>query len=293
MSTFRRTNSGLNNQHLFFNVDYILFLEGGSNSYNKLEVYANKYNSETEDIIFWRNIFGEFVKDKKIKFKSIGSKKTIKEIASDIISGEIKTIILAMDNEFDEILNKRIEHPQIYYTYGYSWENDVWNENVISYVIEEITAIKMENDDITLNFQQFTENIKVAVNADGYFFEKGNSFFPRPSGYLFCVDCKPVDLPLIKIVDIKARLNTKGIDESIANEFGDKHSIETLKFCYGHLLADYSCQLIMHYIKKRHSLQSIPKDIIYRIGINKYFQKSFKGGEIYEYYLNQFKKNVA
>lgn len=293
MSTFKRTNSGLNNQHLFFDVDLILFLEGGSTSYNKLEVYENKYNSETEDIIFWRNIFGEFVSDKKIKFKSVGSKKTIKEIATDIINGEIKTIILAMDNEFDELLNQTIDHPHIYYTYGYSWENDVWNENVINYVIEEITAVKIENEDININFQQFTENIKVAVNADGYLFEQGSSFFPRPSGYLFCVDCKPVDLPIIKTEDINSRLNLKGIDESIANEYGLKHSIQTLKFCYGHLLADYSCQLIMHYIKKRHSLSNISKDIIYRIGINKYFQNSFKNGEIYEYYVSQFQKNVA
>lgn len=42
MSAFTRTISGSNNQHLFHNVDLIVFLEGGSVSYNKQEVYAGK-----------------------------------------------------------------------------------------------------------------------------------------------------------------------------------------------------------------------------------------------------------
>ena len=293
MSVFRRTLSGINNQHLFYNVDLIVFLEGGSTSYTKLEVYADKYNTETEDIIFWRNIFGKFATDKKIKFKSIGSKTTIKDIAIDIVDGNLKTVIVAMDNEFDEIFNQRLEHPNIFYTHGYSWENDVWNYNVIKGVIEELTAIKIESNDIELNFKQFLVKMKLAVYADGYMFKKSNSFFPRKTGYMFCVDCTPVDLPLVKHLDLEAKFVSKGLKKSTVYSFGKKHSIETLKYCYGHLLADYCCQLIIHYIKKRHSLTTISKDIIYRMGINKYFLISFANTPIYEYYECQFKKNGA
>jgi len=51
MSGFKRTISGLSNQHLFFDVDLIVFVEGGR-SFNKEEVYVNKYTEETEDVIF-------------------------------------------------------------------------------------------------------------------------------------------------------------------------------------------------------------------------------------------------
>lgn len=293
MSSFQRTSSGLNNQHLFYNVDFIVFLEGGSSSYNKIEVYAGKYSSETEDIIFWQNIFNKFMCGKKIKFKSIGSKSTIKEIVVDIIAGKLKTVMVAMDNEFDEILRNRINHPNVYYTHGYSWENDVWNQHVIKSVIKELTAIEIENSDIDENFSDFLSKMKTAVNADGYLFKRNSSFFPRKTGYMFCVECAPIDLPHIKEIDLNSKLAAKGINRANVNSFGRRHSIDTLKFCYGHLLADYCCQLVTHYIKKRHSLTTISKDIIYRMGINKFFQLFFDSGQIYDYYETQFKKNEA
>jgi hypothetical protein len=293
MSGFKRTTSGLNNQHLFHNVDLIIFLEGGNKSFTKVEVLAGNFHEETEDVIFWRNIFGKFITDKKIKFKSIGSKKTIKDIAIDIVDGKLKTILVAMDNEFDEILKQRIEHPQVYYTHGYSWENDIWNHHVIKSVIEELTAIEIVNNDIEINLSDFLTKIKAGVNADGYLFKKGSSFFPRKTGYFFCVECAPADLPYVKIADLNARLISKGLQRSTVNSFGRRHSIDTLKFCYGHLLADYCCQVIMHYIKKRHSLPNISKDIIYRMGINKFFRTSFDDGQIFNHYELLFQKNEA
>jgi len=293
MSSFKRTLSGLKNQYLFYNVDLIVFLEGGKISYNKEQVYLDKYTAETEDIIFWKNIFSKFQSNKKIKFKSVGSKTTIKEIAFDIINGNIKTIIVAMDNEFDEILNQRIKHPNVLYTYGYSWENDVWNEKVIKTVIQELTAVSIDNNDIEANWLEFIEKMKLAVYADGYLFKKQSSFFPRQTGYMFCVDCNPVDIPSIKESEIERKILEKGITPRKAKLFGKKHSIDTTKYCFGHFLADYSCQLIIHYIKKRHSLSNISKEIIYRMGINKYFETSFHNGPIFDHYKEQLEKNVA
>jgi hypothetical protein len=179
MSNFRRTINGLNNQHLFHNVDIIVFVEGGDKSYNKDEVYSGLFHSETEDIIFWKNLFAIFNSGKKVKFKSVGSKTTIKEILLDIVDGKLQTVMVAMDNEFDEILKKRVSHPNVFYTYGYSWENDAWNEIVIKSIIEELTAVKIENDDVKINFNSFLKSLKIAVYADGYLFKKSSSFFPR------------------------------------------------------------------------------------------------------------------
>ncbi len=290
---FRRTTSGLNNQHLFHNVDLVVFVEGGKLQFNKIQVYSGSYNHETEDVIFWSKVFDNFVSGKKLKFKSIGSKSTIKEIALDIIDGKISTVLVAMDNEFDEILKKQMSHPNIYYTYGYSWENDVWNPSVVKSVLEELTAIKINHSDIEDNFDLFIKDLKIAVFADGYMFKKQNSFFPRKKSPLFCVDCNPLDLPSIKKDEIERRLVDKDLKKSTLYSFGRKHMVDTKKLCYGHLLADYCVQLILHYLKNRHSLKNISKDIIYRIGINKFFNEQFKSGEIYLYYEQQFRKNVA
>ena len=293
MSVFKRTKSGLGNQYLFHCVDFIVFLEGGNKSYNIDEVYASfeNYTPETEDIIFWKNIFDKFVKSKKIKFKSVGSKSTIREIATDIIDGQIKTVYVAMDNEFDEILNRRIIHSNVFYTHGYSWENDVWNQEVIKGVVSELTAIEIENNDIDINFNDFLKKIKIAIYADGYLFKKSSSFFPRKSGYMFCIDCVPTDLPLVKQDAINLKLVEKCLKRDPIRKFGIKYKIDTLKFCYGHLLADYCCQLITHYIKKRHSLTNISKDIIYRMGLRKFVQLHFNNGHIYTYYEQQFKQS--
>lgn len=287
MNSFRRTISGLNNQHLFYNVDFVLFLEGGKKSYNKEEVYNGLFSEETEDILFWKRLFGVFNPNKRIKFKSIGSKVIIKEIADDIINNNLN-IKVAMDSEFDEILDQKINHPNIYYTYGYSWENDVWNDIVIKAIIEELSAIEIKNQELKDCFDDFISKIKLAVHADAYLFSKKSSFFPRKSGYMFCVDFNSDDLPTIKEIEITNKITSKGITRRKAIRFGNKFSLNTQKYCFGHFLADYCCQIIIHYLKTRHSLLNVSKDIIYRMSIKKYFDTNFTASSMsYTYYQNQ------
>jgi hypothetical protein len=290
MSAFKRTTRGLSNQHLFFNVDIVVFLEGGDISYSKEDVYNGEFTSETKDIIFWKNVFDRFVKDKKIKFKSVGSKSVVKEIALVVANDEIKTVYVAMDNEFDMIFNEQIIHSNIFYTHGYSWENDIWNQEVIKSVITGITAIETSQNEIETNFNDFLENIELAVYADAYLFKKGMSFFPRTNKHLFFINITNVDLPLVKQDKIDSELIAKNLKKDTLNRFGRRHAIDALKFCYGHLLADYCYHLIKCYIKKRHLLSNISKEIIHRIGLDKFFQQHFSDGDIYSYYEQQFKQ---
>lgn len=288
---FKRTPSGLKNQHLFHQVDYVVFVEGGT-SMNKADVYSGKYTKETEDVIFWKYVFENFVNGKKLKFKSVGSKTTIKEIAVDIIQNKVDTVLIAMDSEFDELFNSKIEHPNIYYTHGYSWENDIWNADLLKAVIEQLTALKIQNKDVEENFEKFLKDLKFAVYADAYLFKKGGSFFQRNGGYLFCVECNPADLPFVIKGIVDQRVLDKGLNKGTIYSFGSKYSVSTLKFCFGHLLADYCCQVILHYVNKRHNLKSISKDFIYRIGLKNFFDSFFLNSISYTYYEKLFKKNI-
>lgn len=293
MSYFRRTKSGLKNQHLFYNVDIVVFVEGGDKNFSKVEALSGQYHEETEDIIYWKNVFSKFRGLEKIKFKSVGSKSTIKEIAMDIVHGKISTVMVAMDNEFDEILNRRTIHSNILYTYGYSYENDIWNSKVIKAVVEELTAVEIDNIIIEKTFEKFLKTLKLAVYADGYQFKKGMSFFPRKSGYLFCINCVATDIPLIKKNEIEKKLIEKSISKTAAYSFGSRNKIDTHKYCFGHLLADFCCQIIMGYMKKHHGLTAPRKDILYRMGIKKYFQLCFDSGPIYMHHQTQLTKNGA
>ena len=135
-----------------------------------------------------------------------------------------------MDNEFGEILNQRIKHPNVFYTHGYSWENDVWNHMLIEGIVEELTAIKINNDDIKNNFNNFLKKIKIAVYADGYLFKKHDSFFPRKSGYMFCVGCNPSDLPYIKNLDIHKKLVNKGLKKIHSIILAEKNQLKQQSF---------------------------------------------------------------
>lgn len=290
---FKRTSSGINNQHFFHKVDFVIFVEGGKKSFNKAEVEAGNYSSETEDIIFWTKIFENFVNGKKLKFKSVGSKCIIKEIAIDVINNQINTVLVAMDNEFDEPFKNRISHPNVYYTDGYSWENDVWNENLIKNIIEQLTAVKIADAEIEQNYNQFLKDLKFAVYADAYLFKKGDSFFQRKQGYLFCVDCNPIDLPSIRKNAIEKKVLEKNLKKANVYSFGKRYLIDTQKHCFGHLFADYCCQIIIHYLKNRHGLKNLSKDLISRIALSKFFENHFPESSSFEFYKQQFKKNVA
>lgn len=287
MNHFRRTRSGLKNQHLFYGVDIVLFVEGGNKSLNKTDILSGNYTDDTEDIIYWKNVFSIFKQSLKVKYKSVGSKITIINIAMDMIDGDLSTIFVAMDSEFDEIFNQRLIHPNILYTYGYSYENDVWNSIVIKAIIEELTAVTIDNAVIDAAYHKFLKAAKLAVYADAYMFKKGGSFFPRKSGYLFCVNCVSNDVPTIKREEILNKLVDKSISQASAYKFGSKHSIYTQKYCFGHFLADFSCQIVKGYMKKYHDLNAPKKNILYRMGINKFFQLCFGQGPVYMHHRSQ------
>lgn len=163
----------------------------------------------------------------------------------------------------------------------------MWSSNVIIEIIKELSAVTIDSLEIKANFEIFIKKMKVAVYADSYLFYKGNSFFPRSKGHLGCVECNPADLPFVKPAVIETMLIQKNLKKSTLYKFGSKKSIKVDKFIFGHLLADYCFQLIMHYLRKRFNLQGLSKDIINRMAINKFFGFEFTSSVIYSYHNKQ------
>ncbi len=267
---FTRTSSGLKNLHLFYNVDLIVYTEGGT-SLSVEDVKARKFNSESIDSVFWNIIFSNY-RSELIKYKPIGSKSTVSKIAQEIIENNITTVYAVMDQEFDMVYETNFSHSNIVYTYGYSWENDVWNENVIFSIIETLSAKKINKNLILGLYNSFINHIKYFVAVDGHLFSKSDSYFPRPKGHMKLVNCDPKKEPFLKTVELTKIIEEKEIDDTIINDFLDKKDICAKRNCYGHLLGDFCKQLIHHILKIEYNLSGIKDEFIKRMAINLFFK---------------------
>lgn len=264
---FVRTSSGLKNQHLFHNVDYVVFVEGGK-SFTKVEIDQGNYNPESVDTVFWNKILDRYKSESKFKFKAIGSKTAVLQVAKDIINNNLTTIYAAMDQEFDTILGKLYKHDNILYTFGYSWENDVWNENVIHSIICASSAKELNITDVVKPFTRFLKEIKFSVYSDGYLFSKGSSFIPRPTNHLKMIDCMISTPPCVKKSEVESLIESKGIVKSRVYSYGSRKNICCRTHSYGHLLGDVSKLLIKHILKARYNITGLGDEIIRRMAIN-------------------------
>ena len=264
---FIRTSTGLNNQHLFHNVDYVVFVEGGE-SYTKLEIDQGKFNEESIDTIFWSKIFDKYKTDSQFKFKAVGSKTAVLKVAEDIIDNNLTTIYAAMDQEFDTVLGKLYKHDNVLYTFGYSWENDVWNEQVIHSIVTTSSAKELDINEVIQPFEKFLKDIKFSVYCDGYQFSKGGSFFPRPSNHLKVVDCVISTPPCVKKQEVTNLAVSQALIKTRIYSFGSRKNLCCKTHVYGHLLGDVSKLLVKHLMKIQQDVNGLGDEIIRRMAIN-------------------------
>jgi hypothetical protein len=124
--SFVRTNSGLSNFHAFCDVEYMVYTEGGDSAKE-----GNDDGIWSIDSIFWRSAFRRFLPDVKIKIKSLGSKECVKPYAEKILSNSISNSIAVFDRDYDIYRGELMNHERIFYTHGYSWENDVCRPEMV------------------------------------------------------------------------------------------------------------------------------------------------------------------
>ncbi|MDQ1850760.1 hypothetical protein Q9299_20865 [Gemmobacter fulvus] len=109
--SLERTNYGLSNEHLFYNVSLVVYCEG------------KESDGATHDEMFWGRVFSAF--GVKCVCKSKGSKTNIVPLARRAVEGDVKNIAFAMDRDYGDYHGFPILDTRVVYTYGYSWENDV------------------------------------------------------------------------------------------------------------------------------------------------------------------------
>lgn len=285
---FRRTASGLSNMYLFLGVDAVIFVEGGE-SISKQDVLAGN-GGISIDVLFWRKMFETFCSNKNLSFKAVGSKTTLLDIANDIQAGIAKNVCVAMDRDFDNLKGTMKNSANIFYTSGYSWENDVWNEDTVEDIFYELcpidrtTAVRLEIDRYLQEFDRYTRWL---IYGDAILSFYNLSLIPRGrEGQL--VDQKSVSIKRDKILEIIRNIKTSRGTPYLSNQgIGSLNRND----CCGHLIGIYFRRLLQFLIKNFYKSINLDNDIANSWSINKFFER-FKGGQyrdLLNYYDMQFK----
>ena len=137
---FHRTANGLSNQAAFAKVDAIVFCEGGSSSLSMAEVEEGRGNNATSDATFWLTLFRQADPRRRVDVRSIGNKPTLEAIAALVSANTVHQVFVALDRDFDHLNGLLIRHRNVFYTFGYSWENDVFQKDVLMDVVGDLAA---------------------------------------------------------------------------------------------------------------------------------------------------------
>ncbi len=291
-----RTQSGLSSEYLFWNTDIVVYLEGGESLSNN-DIKEGKYTECSPDIHYWQSLFEVYKPSVKCKFKSIGSKENVKVIAENISQGATHTIA-AMDRDFDNINEEKLAINNVMYTYGYSWENDAWNEySIIEYLYQLIGACRTTLNDEVSSIHEFFEklflDLKTAISTDLVLISRhSESFFDRKS-YQKYIQINNDKYPTINNNELNKSF------EEVKEKFGDSiiHDLPTdnisLSDCFGHLFESYAYRLLSYILKlKDKKAQNIPKDYAVT-GIVNSFCKLLHTNDSLSYLNNHYKNEFS
>lgn len=288
---FRRTPNGLSNLCLFYGVDHIVFVEGGTQSYTKEQVYEGKHNNDAVDIKFWKGIFSIFLKNNSFNVKAIGSKTTLLSIIEDIKAGKINNVYIAIDRDYDPFIAATPKDKFVVRTYGYSWENDVWQPEVVNEVLHTVCVVSEEKEktlqEIRNIIAKFDRDLHIAVSADILLYSKGKSFIPRDK-HLCLLTFGKKTLPAVSCKKIQDMLASKGLSMSDINIFNKKTTIIPFRDGYGHLMADFCYWLVVYLLNKASKAPAIAKQYISNIAVEKFIHifSQDKFAELYNHYYS-------
>lgn len=147
---FTRTTDGLSSEHLFYDVDWVVYCEGVSESEEVSSL----------DEVFWSKILRTL--GINCRCKSFGSKTNLLDLAYKVENGEMGNVIVAMDRDFDHLNGKRIEHPQVIYTWGYSWESDACQEFSIRRAVQLFANI-LHCETIAAEYKSYCNSLSLEL----------------------------------------------------------------------------------------------------------------------------------
>ena len=215
------------NSAIFHNADIIVYTEGEQNG---------------DDAMFWTKILKVFCPNKRVKISPKGAKGILLAMLKEEMA--INNFI-AIDRDLENIMPNK----NLIYTWGYSYENDMYSLDLILHIICIHKRICEENEEKEEIRQKLDENINLFVEkiapymcayAEGL--KENISVLPNPKNRrsnfedLFYTGRHTLNLE--KINSCIKRLKHKCCEDG-------KHSkFRKLRYCNGHLIETFFYRLI-------------------------------------------------
>lgn len=170
-----RSNWGLTNRSRFTSTQFTLYVEGG----------GGNAHQGSADVVFWGAVFHKFRPEISLTIVALGGKPELETIARKVASSQVSNTLVAMDADFDELLGEKIISTSVIYTYGYSWENDVFYGPSLVLAIERIMRVSSLPGHVLTPLVSSVEAIMTRlrrfVNVDFYLRQLKKSLFPQLS----------------------------------------------------------------------------------------------------------------
>lgn len=183
--TLTRTKSGLQNIHKLKGVDLIIYTEGGDNeTLTKDQILEGAGHEKSIDIRFWSKLFSQFYHGAKVKFLAVGGCLPLQQIAQEIADGNLNNVCVAMDRDYSNFWGTTVQHRRVIYTRTYSWENELYNTDVILRAFEQIALDNFEAHEI----RSTIENARNSLLGQFKHFLRADMILVAADRSLFCRD---------------------------------------------------------------------------------------------------------
>jgi hypothetical protein len=179
--TFERSPQGQANRAIFYDVDWIVYTEGGSDENELVRSF---------DALFWGGVFRTVVTPLRFRAVPKGGKGQLIPLAEQVTQGRVDKVIVAMDRDYDDLFGTIIEHDRVIYTYGHSYENDVFLADQICEIADSLFPEICDLDQMRLEVSRWVSQLiadfRWAMKADIIAVHRAVKAFDRekPQKYL-------------------------------------------------------------------------------------------------------------
>lgn len=172
MTVFERSPAGQENRAIFFGVDFICYVEGDPEQRSGI------------DVAFWSEVLRSFPDCPTIHFVCRGGKPILEQLAASVVEDNLSKVLVAMDRDYSEFREGRfIDDARVFYTYGYSWENDAFDASNLPKVAARGARLaqlpQKDVDRIRDDLERLRTPLGRFVFADFIALLKGGSVFDR------------------------------------------------------------------------------------------------------------------
>ncbi|HFG6898013.1 hypothetical protein ACT4WM_05655 [Acinetobacter baumannii] len=280
-TAFNRSAYGQSNQNAFHNSELTAYTEGGKKSYTIIQIENGQFCPTSVDIDFWKAVLKIHGCNRKIHFKAIGSKTSGDEITQRIVKGQISNTLIFKDKDLDHYLEKYIIHPNVIYTKGYSWENDVFTQDNIIRIINDYifdTIPIKTTADIENSFKNLEKIGSKIIRLEIIFRSHGVRFLTDVSGEAI-IKNGTIDMSFLinKIKNIVRNNN-------ICRPFKYTKINRTFNFyqdCYGKVFESIAYHLTVEILKELTNIRNLSKEIFQRNAMSQYFNELKINQDIY------------